>query len=247
MMCDFDLAQALESSPESDKIGSEHCSCEATDLQERLWIEMEPVVSQRSKSIKTVASIMMLQNRMSKVCTMESLVNEKVIKMVQDFTRSEKKTFNRVHSVDHCTLCDTSQKDLVLPPGGLELQAITLKGGNTSQKVRFKLAQYSCFPAGPTQTVALSLMDTNLYISCHEVAGKVVLHLEKCEENMKTISTEDLCRFLFYTGTGGSMSHNNFESVKHRGWFISTSDDEKQRVEMCEKDAASRLTCFSIH
>ncbi|XP_071371787.1 interleukin-1 beta-like [Centroberyx affinis] len=268
-MCDFDLSQALEGSFEADETGPEHCCCEAMGVQDGLFNLDEGVdlaVSRPPKSMQRVANLVVALNRMKRapalcgpelsdeqLCSMimESLVDETIVKKGQDLTMCEKKsTFQRVNSEKQCTICDTSQKAVVQPPGHLKLQAITLKGGNCHQKVRFKLSRYiSPVPAAAAQTVALSIMNSNWHMSCFMKEDTAVLHVELCsEEDLKVIRANDnMDRFLFYKSTTG-YTQTTFESVKYRGWFISTSSDcENQPVEMCKVDTARRLTYFKIN
>ncbi|XP_078144453.1 interleukin-1 beta [Centroberyx gerrardi] len=267
-MCDFDLSQALEGSFEADETGPEHCCCEPMGVEDGLFNLDEGVdlaVSRQPKSMQRVANLIVALNRMKKapalcggelsdeqLCSMimESLVDETIVKKGQNFTMSEKKTFRRVNSVKQCTICDTSQKDMVRPLGDLKLQAITLKGGNCHQKVKFKLSRYiSHVPTAPAQTVALSILNSNYYMSCFMKEDAAVLHVEDCsEEDLKVIRADDnMDRFLFYKCIKGH-SETTFESVKYRGWFISTSSDrENQPVEMCKVDTARRLTYFKIN
>lgn len=57
---------------------------------------------------------------------------------------------------------------------------------------------------------------------------------------------ENMKRFLFIKRTYGK-SVTNFESVRYRGWFISTaSDSENESVEMCEADAVKRCCHFNM-
>uniref|UniRef100_A0A3B4Y7L4 Interleukin-1 beta n=1 Tax=Seriola lalandi dorsalis TaxID=1841481 RepID=A0A3B4Y7L4_SERLL len=55
----------------------------------------------------------------------------------------------------------------------------------------------------------------------------------------------DMDRFLFEKKLSGK-SQTSFESVKHRGWFISTSESENQPVELCQIDSAQRVTSFNV-
>lgn len=57
---------------------------------------------------------------------------------------------------------------------------------------------------------------------------------------------ENMKRFLFIKRTYG-ISLTKFESVRCRGWFISTSSDcENEPVEMCEADSGKRCCHFNM-
>ena len=68
--------------------------------------------------------------------------------------------------------------------------------------------------------------------------------MSKLEEKVLT-ADGDLDHFLFYMKTTG-IDQTTFESVKYRGWFISTSQDEDQPVEMCEKETVTREIYFKV-
>uniref|UniRef100_A0A8C3G6D2 Interleukin-1 beta n=1 Tax=Cyclopterus lumpus TaxID=8103 RepID=A0A8C3G6D2_CYCLU len=67
------------------------------------------------------------------------------------------------------------------------------------------------------------------------------------KQKLQNISDhEDMDRFLFFKRTVG-FSLNTFESLKHPGWFISTSDqDQDESMEMCRVDDARRLISFKM-
>lgn len=72
------------------------------------------------------------------------------------------------------------------------------------------------------------------------------LQQECSKEDLQTIGADgNMKRFLFKKRTYGK-SLTKFESVKYRGWFISTSsDNENEPVEMCEAHAVKR--CFNFN
>ncbi|XP_031730975.1 interleukin-1 beta [Anarrhichthys ocellatus] len=270
-MCDFDLSQALDSSSDSDETGCESRCFNMTEVQEeiiRLNEGLDLVVSQNQKTLKSVTTLLMVVNRMNRslarcgwglsdgeLCSaiMESLVTETIITMTESSSADLKRRFRRISSWEVCTLCDTSQKEVVQASGDIKLQAITLKGGNCERKVSFKVARYlnPSVPPGDVLTVLLSITN-NQHICCSMEDGQAVLKLEECcKQKLQNISAdEDMDRFLFYKRTEG-VSLNTFESVKCGGWFISTScQGENQPVEMCrrvEVDAARRLNSFKLN
>ncbi|KAK9532193.1 hypothetical protein VZT92_009591 [Zoarces viviparus] len=265
-MCDFDLSQALDSSSESDETGCESRCFNMPEVQEeiiRLNEGLDLVVSHNPRTLKSVTTLLMVVNRMNRslarcgrglsdgeLCSaiMESLVTETIITMNESPSAALRR-FQRLSSGEVCTLCDSSQKEVVRASGDTKLQAITLKGGNYERKVTFKVAKYSnpSVPLGDGLTVLLSITN-NQHICCSMEDGRAVLKLECCEQKLQSISAdEDMDRFLFYKRTTGA-SLNTFESVKCAGWFISTScEGENQPVEMCTVDAARRLTSFKLN
>ncbi|XP_070845243.1 interleukin-1 beta [Chaetodon trifascialis] len=269
-MCDFDLSQALEGSTELDDGGIESCCFNMKDVQDevvRLDEGLDLVLSHNPKTMQCVAYLMLAVNRMKRplvssggrlnegaLCSviMDSVVDETVVKTTENVsTGVTRGKFQRVNSVRLCTLCDTSQKDIVHQSGAMNLKAITLQGGHCESKVSFKLSRYiaPCLSAGGAQTVVLSITSSNLHLSCCMKDGRAVLNLEECcEEDLQTISTDrNMDRFLFFKRSTG-LSETTFESVTCSGWFISTSyEGENQPVEMCEADTYRRLTSFKLN
>ncbi|XP_040012581.1 interleukin-1 beta [Xiphias gladius] len=269
-MYDSDLSQALESPLGSEETGSESCCFDTTNVQEqilRLDVGLHLAVSRNPKTMQGVATLLLAVDRMKKSLTsrgrelsddelcgaiMDSLMDETIVKTVENFSTGERKiTFQRVNSVRECTLCDTTKKDVIYASGELKLQAVTLKGGQGDRKVNFRLSRYitACVSPDDGQSVVLSITNQNLHISCSMNGDKAELNLEECtEEELRKISNDGhMDRFLFYKRTTG-ISLTTFESVKCRGWFISTSyEQENQPVEMCKVDTAHRLTSFVVN
>ncbi|XP_023148907.2 interleukin-1 beta-like [Amphiprion ocellaris] len=268
-MCDFDLSQALPCSIESDEEIIEPCCFDTKELQDeiiRLDEGLELEVFRKKRTLQGVANLVLAVNRMKKppsscghelsedeLCSliMDSVMEETVVKTDRNSsTRGETRvTFERVNSGTQFSLCDSVQKDIVQQSGDLKLQAITLKGGQYEHKVNFKMARYvtRCVSAADSQMVLLSITN-NMHVSCTMKDDKPELTLEKCcNDELKKISNDqNMDRFLFFK-RASALTLYTFESVKYRGWFISTSsDDERQPVEMCKVDAACRLTSFKI-
>uniref|UniRef100_A0A3Q3JB81 Interleukin-1 beta n=1 Tax=Monopterus albus TaxID=43700 RepID=A0A3Q3JB81_MONAL len=240
-MGDFDLSQDVKD--------------ELIELNEGL----EMVVSCNRRTMKAVARLVMAVKRMNKsldcgrqnlsdeeLCSviMDSLVEETIFSRVEKPCRGERTfTFVRVNSTREIRLCDSSKKDIVCAFGELQLQAITLKGGNHESKVVSSITS----PGGDGQPVALSV-NNNLHISCSMKDGRAVLNLEECSaDGLMCISNDgNMDRFLFFRRTTGKSLHT-FESAKCPGWFISTSsEEESQPVDMCTVDTRCRITSFNL-
>ncbi|KAG7498575.1 interleukin-1 beta-like [Solea senegalensis] len=263
-MSNFDLSEALESPLDwtAEKTEDKSCcsdmECDPDEIF-KLNVDLELVVSQNPLPMHRVVSLLLRANKIKKylqrkgrglsddqLCTMiMNSIEKTVVERVgtSSFPSGRRITLNRLRSWE-CFLTDREKKDIVCTAAStpVELCAATLKGGNHSHKVTFKMASYS----GSEMTVALSLIKQKLYISCTMIDDKAVLRLEECdEEDLKAISNEsDMERFLFHVkGVDGT----RFESVKCRGWFISTSyEKELQPLEMCQVDAVNRETAFSM-
>ncbi|XP_034048184.1 interleukin-1 beta [Thalassophryne amazonica] len=259
-MCDFDLSQALEGS--DDETRPDPACFDMPHVLNailRLDGEVDLNISCKPNTMQCVVNVVLAVNRLKKslswcqsdeqLCCMilDSLVDEKVFQIVQNIGTSESKvTYQRSsHRPRQCTLCDTSQKDVVHFTGEMKLHALTLKGGNSDRKVLFELVRYLAPVGGESQIVALSISQSNWYITCSMKDDKAVLLLEECSgEKLQRINGgEDMDRFLFMKRTRG-MSLTTFESVACRGWYISTSPEDEQPVDMCQVDTSTRLTCF---
>ncbi|XP_072309871.1 interleukin-1 beta [Eucyclogobius newberryi] len=255
-MADFDLSQALDMSsveqPPSD--------IEAENFASNLQL----VITCDYKTMQHVANLVVAINKMKKplirfrqelsnqqLCdaVLESLIEETTIETLES-NRTERKFF-RANSVNLCTLCDIAQKDIIQHSEELKLHAITLKGGNTEQKVTFQMSRYN-FPSDKGQPIILSsivIKNLNRHLTCSMQGEKAVLNLEEgsVSDLQNICSEKNMDRFLFYKTIEG-ISKAKFESVNCKGWFISTSSgDENQPLEMCQMDHATRLTCFSIN
>uniref|UniRef100_A0A4W6EUX1 Interleukin-1 n=1 Tax=Lates calcarifer TaxID=8187 RepID=A0A4W6EUX1_LATCA len=172
-----------------------------------------------------VATLLLLTSNISFFLSTETIV--KGVKI--SATGERRFVFERINSLE-CTLTDNSQKDIICTSEDLKLQAVTLKGGN----LNFKLVQYISPNDG--QTVVLSIRNHNFYISCSMTGDKAELNLE---EDLR--SDPDMKRFLFFNREGPEICLHTFESVKYRGWFISTAyEKENEPLEMCRVDSAYR-------
>ncbi|XP_073333722.1 interleukin-1 beta [Pagrus major] len=271
-MCDLDLSQALDSSTELDDVEIEsRCfsmtPCTVQDVPDetfRLEDGLDLVVSHNPMTMQCVVTLMLAVNRLKKslprcgkglsddeLCCviMDSLVEDTIVKTTVNFSAEERRSqFQRFGSVRQCTLCDTSKKDLICVSEEMKLQAITLKGGHRERKVNFRLSKYIHPEGSPVSHSVVLSITNNLHISCSMTDGRPALNLEECSEaDLQTISKDDdRDRFLFYRRDTG-VSYTTFESVKYRGWFISTCEDEEKPVDMCEANTSRRLTSFRVN
>ncbi|XP_068430329.1 interleukin-1 beta [Clinocottus analis] len=261
-MCDFDLSQALDSSLDSDKTGCESLCFDMTQEEVyRLDEGLDLVVHQDPNTMQLATTMLLAVTRLKQPLTrcgrglsstalcsaiMDSLVTETIVTDTAS-PSSLRKIFQRLNSEEVGFLCDVSQKNVVFAFGDVKLRAVTLKGGSCERKVSFKLARYlGPSVSGVKGLVVVLSVTSSRHISCCMQDGRASLKLEECcKKKLQHISEdEDMDRFLFLKRTTG-VSINQFESLKYRGWFISTSDeDENPSVEMCRVDTGSRLTCF---
>ncbi|KAM9734737.1 interleukin-1 beta [Menidia menidia] len=259
-MADFHLSQALEGSPELES----SCFDMKDEQPETLSIDqnLELVVSRDRRTMRRVASLVLVVNRMIRpstegpeslqdfqICSLilDHMVEENIVKTDTNWSAGQKRRrFLPVSSGRQFTLSDLSQKDVILNSDQFLLQAVTLKAGNCSFKTNFKMSTYvpSPYLRCDGQMVALSLLN-DLYMSCDKAEDRVLLKLEHISKE-RIENEEDTERLLFLRRTSG-ISMNTFESVKYRGWFMSTSREDQKPLEMCERDSACRITAFKVH
>ncbi|XP_008421476.1 interleukin-1 beta isoform X2 [Poecilia reticulata] len=262
-MSDFDLADALDCSPEIRRPPS---GTEDVEREVKLSEDLNLMVTSNRMTMKSVANLVLAVNKLSKSLSlcgrdlsdvelcgaiMDCVVEETIFQEGwSNSSGTRKPVFQRCSSVHKFTVSDEYQKDFILTTGEMKLQAITLRAGNGDRKVNFEMCHYRppCSSSIRSLTVLLSVSE-NLHISCSMEDGKVSLELEQYRhESLTEINQEDgLDRFLFIKNTPPGGSLVSFESVKFRGWFISTSSVEiDHSVEMCQAATASRVTCFKV-
>ncbi|XP_066506513.1 uncharacterized protein [Hoplias malabaricus] len=230
---------------------SGRCSC-----HEGLRIE----ISEHPHSMRKVANIIVALQRLQKFQKVQSteftekelfnIIMENVIEenvMMKAFSSN---TYNKQDKVVQCTMCDNLQKRLVQSSNPPILLAVTLNAANISRSVSMNLSAYTSpnYTSTVGQPVCLGIAQSNLYIACSDVSGTPQLILEEVndKETLKTINMkDDMEKFLFYRKVTGD-TINTFESVKFRGWFISTSNEEKKRVDMCTATDNSRQKVFTL-
>ncbi|XP_047229233.1 interleukin-1 beta [Girardinichthys multiradiatus] len=262
-MCDFDLSEVLECSPESrfPSCDMEEVKSEVFELSDSLDL----VVAHNRKTMKSMANLVLTVNKLRKslsqcgrdlsddqLCSaiMDCVVEETIFQKGWNSSMGERKpTFQRINSGKQITLCDIYQKNLIQNPRDFKLQAVTLRGGYCERKVNLGMSSYApyCSSTIDSLTVLLSITK-DLHISCSLKDDKVLLTLEKySNEDLQEISKDqNMDRFLFIKSTMG-LSLTTFESVKYRGWFISTSyEDSDQTVEMCQAAVPGRVTSFNV-
>ncbi|XP_014889083.1 interleukin-1 beta isoform X1 [Poecilia latipinna] len=261
-MSDFDLIDALDCSPEIRHPPSR--TEQNVEREVKLSEDLNLMVTCNTITMKSVANLVLAMNKLSKSLSLCSrdLSDEELCGAIMDCVVEEtifqegwsnssgtrKSVFQRCRSVHKFTVSDEYQKDFILKTGEMKLQAITLQGGNGDRKVNFEMCHYrppSSSSIG-SLTVLLSVSE-NLHISCSMENGKVSLKLERySHESLTEINQEDgLDRFLFIKNIPPGGSLVSFESVKFRGWFISTSSSSVDHtVEMCQAATASRVTYF---
>ncbi|XP_038821079.1 interleukin-1 beta-like [Salvelinus namaycush] len=182
---------------------------------------------------------------------MDNLVEECVMVPIQGpmgtVAKKEKGTFEQIGNPEQYSLCDRHQKSLVYCHRTMDLKAVTIRGGN-NRRARFNLSRYSNASTTTNQALPVVLGIDQWNLSCSKQADSAtpVLQLERCEDQLTTIGAqEETVRFLFYKNTTG-FSLTTFESAMYPGWFISTSLEPSQPIEMCQKQDARKLMNFMV-
>ncbi|XP_075885732.1 interleukin-1 beta isoform X2 [Nelusetta ayraudi] len=154
---------------------------------------LDLVVSRSRTGLKRVANLVLAANRMEKLselCSdaqlcdaiMDDVVQETVVNGRGHATATTaapaKRVYVRMRSGECCHLLDHAQKAVVKASARMALQAITLTGGHGERRVIFKMAKYTCGPDADGQTVALSISNSSLHISCSMIGDTPALSLE---------------------------------------------------------------------
>ncbi|XP_029501789.1 interleukin-1 beta-like [Oncorhynchus nerka] len=261
---EFDTEYCLpdaKSGPEMERCG----------LQAGLSLDLEVIVQHRG-GMRQVAHLVIALHRMKNPCQksdsthtpldmectdeqfrsiiMDNLVEECVMVSIQEpmGVVTKKGTFEQIGCSQQYSLCDHHQKSLVYCHRTMELKAVTIQGGN-NRRARFNLSKYSNASTTTTNQalpVVLGIDQWNLSCSKQTDSATPVLQLERCEDQLTTIGAQEkTVRFLFYKNTTG-FSLTTFESAMYPGWFISTSLEPSQPIQMCQKQDARKLINFMV-
>ncbi|KAA0704222.1 hypothetical protein E1301_Tti000137 [Triplophysa tibetana] len=226
------------------------------DLHEAVTVETRT----HHHSMKPVVNIVIVMHRMMKsykqpsefgrhelhTFIMENVLEERIIssaKAARRYTKSQ---------VVQYSVCDQYQKTLIWSSGDLRLKAATLKGGNMHQKVQFNLCTYiSPSSSRPdSQPVCLGISNTSLYLACSRKDSSTLpkLELREIDDPLNTIEANDPMEYdhlLFYRKESG-VANNTFESVKFPGWFISTTFEDFEEVEVCQ-ESVNHINTFRLN
>uniref|UniRef100_A0A1A7WAA5 Interleukin-1 n=1 Tax=Iconisemion striatum TaxID=60296 RepID=A0A1A7WAA5_9TELE len=230
----------------------------------RMWSKKMPQglgleISHQPHSMRHVANLIIaierLKNRSSEEVLSNDFRDENLLSILLESIVEEKSIFERSSAPPQfsstgegvCSVTDSQKRSLVLVKNSLELNAVLLQGGNDSRKVFLNMSTYVLTSDSQAKPVALGIKDTNLYLSCYNKGDKPTLHLEAVEDK-KTLSPisiqSEMKRFLFYKqDTGVNMT--TLMSASCPNWYISTSTQYNEPVDMCQKDAA-RFQAFTI-
>ncbi|XP_067879496.1 interleukin-1 beta [Heterodontus francisci] len=94
--------------------------------------------------------------------------------------------------------------------------------------------------------VVLGIGRKNLFLSCTGPQDRPRIRVEKWDENLQNISSAtDLLRFVFFKKVSSSGLYFELESALYRDWYVSTSQKNRQPVEMDIKENHNRITIFT--
>ncbi|XP_056592649.1 interleukin-1 beta [Triplophysa dalaica] len=209
-------------------------------------------------SMKPVVNIVIVMHKMMKsykqpsefgrhelhTFIMENVLEERIISSAKAGPRYIKS------KVLQYSVCDQYQKTLIRSSED-RLMAATLKGGNINQKVQFNLCTYisPSSSVADSQPVCLGISNTRLYLACSRTDSSSLpkLELREINDTLNTIEADDPMGYdhlLFYRKESG-VAYNTFESLKFPGWFISTTFEDFEEVEVCQK-SVNHISSFKL-
>ncbi|KAJ8263590.1 hypothetical protein COCON_G00160470 [Conger conger] len=226
--------------------------------------ELHLEVTQHPHSLRDVANIIVALHRMKHSYTprgtefsdhelldimLENVFEESVTPVAVDTWSSKPNVFYNTKVIEH-SVCDQDQKSLVLHQSPLELHAVILQAASMHLKVNLNLSTYMSrnFTDSQRRPVALSIAGKDLYLSCSKSGSDPILQLEEVKDRtmLKNIDANgETARFLFLKSEQG-LNTTSLESLKFRGWFVSTAVEDRRPVEMCKEDDSAHFTNFSF-
>lgn len=145
---------------------------------------------------------------------------------------------------------DYKQKCLALQQfqENARLVALFLQGQNIEQEAKINVDTYfTARPDGSKRPVTLGIAGRNLYLCCAAEEGHngPVLCLKEVAD-IKQKKNNDLLPFIFYKKMGTN-KYNSFESAAFPGYYISTSQQERQKVQLMPEDDQIFLRDFIMN
>ncbi|XP_077116936.1 interleukin-1 beta-like [Ranitomeya variabilis] len=145
---------------------------------------------------------------------------------------------------------DQKQKCVTLQEfqGNARLLALFLQGQNIQQEAKINVGTY--FTAKPDlekHPVTLGIVGRKHYLCCTPEEGTTdpVLSLKEVDD-IKQKQNDDLLPFIFYK-KASSTRYNSFESAAFPGYYISTSQQERQPVQLMPENNQTFLQDFIMN
>ncbi|XP_073506986.1 interleukin-1 beta-like [Phyllobates terribilis] len=145
---------------------------------------------------------------------------------------------------------DNRQKCLTMQEfqGNARLVALFLQGQNIQQEAKINVGTYlSTKPDIEKRPVTLGIAGRKLYLCCTPEEGMTdpVLKLKEVDD-IKQKQNDDLLPFIFYKKMSSS-TYNSFESAAFPGYYISTSQQERQQVQLMPENNQTFLRDFIMN
>ncbi|KAG9488807.1 hypothetical protein GDO78_005025 [Eleutherodactylus coqui] len=142
---------------------------------------------------------------------------------------------------------DYTQKCLALQEfqDNARLVALFLQGQNIEQEARINVNTY--FAARPDvqkRPVTLGIEGSKLYLYCTAEEDPVLCLKEVAD--IKKLQNDDLLPYIFYKKVVNN-KYNSFESAAFPGYYISTSQQENEQVQLMPEDNQVFLQDFIIN
>ncbi|XP_073444789.1 interleukin-1 beta-like [Dendrobates tinctorius] len=145
---------------------------------------------------------------------------------------------------------DQKQKCLTLQEfqGNARILALFLQGQNIQQEAKINVGTYfSAKPDIEKRPVTLGIAGRKHYLCCTPEEGTTdpVLSLKEVDD-IKQKQDDDLLPFIFYK-KASSTRYNSFESAAFPGYYISTSQQERQPVQLMPENNQTFLQDFIMN
>ncbi|XP_078521955.1 interleukin-1 beta-like [Lissotriton helveticus] len=145
-----------------------------------------------------------------------------------------------------CRITDATNKSLVLynALGQTHLVALYPQGSNSERQATLNMNFYSWLPGRNSrkQPVTLSIVGSNLFLSCALVDEKPKLRLEEVSGKLTSLKGA-LVRFIFFMASGPVFT---FESATCPMWFLSTSQNENMPMTVSSSKDQTSIQNFKV-
>ncbi|XP_078521956.1 interleukin-1 beta-like [Lissotriton helveticus] len=145
-----------------------------------------------------------------------------------------------------CRITDSTNKSLVLynALGQTQLVALYPQGSDAARQATLNMNFYSWLPGRNSrkQPVTLSIVGSNLFLSCALVDEEPKLRLEEVSGKLTSLQGA-LVRFIFFMASGPVFT---FESATCPMWFLSTSQNENMPMTVSSSGDQTSIQNFKV-